>query len=108
MVREQFIDVADKELVPLLREKWFKTLKEAATWADDRVLAHRSEPRTGSGFKESGPRGPGGSGSASSRPSRSPPHSYGFANKSEFGKSQSLSLKGGIRRENDFQHPKVR
>ncbi|ORD93093.1 hypothetical protein ECANGB1_1295, partial [Enterospora canceri] len=31
MVMEQFINAADKELVPLLREKRFKTLKEAAT-----------------------------------------------------------------------------
>ena len=52
---EQLINVADKELVPLLREKWFKTLKEAATWVDDHVLAHRPEPRAGDGFKEGGP-----------------------------------------------------
>ena len=44
---EQFLNAADKELVPLLREKRFKTLKEAATWADDHVLAHRPEPRAG-------------------------------------------------------------
>ena len=31
MVMEQFINVADKELVPLLQGKRFKTLKEAAT-----------------------------------------------------------------------------
>ena len=55
MVMEQFINAADKELVPLLREKRFKTLKEAATWADDHVLAHRSEPRAGGGYKEGGP-----------------------------------------------------
>ena len=88
MVMKQFIDVADKELVPLLREKRFKTLKEAATWADDHVLAHRPEPRAGGGSKEGGARGPGGGGSASSGPSRSPAHSYGFGNKSGFGKSQ--------------------
>ncbi|MPC77090.1 hypothetical protein E2C01_071535 [Portunus trituberculatus] len=41
VVMEQFIDIADKELVPLLREKRFRKLKEAATWADDYVLAHR-------------------------------------------------------------------
>ena len=41
MVMEQFINAADKKLVPLLREKRFKTLKEAVTWADDHVLAHR-------------------------------------------------------------------
>ena len=89
MVMEQLINVADKELVPLLREKRFKTLKEAATWADNHVLAHRPEPRAGGGSKEGGPRGPGGGGSASSDPPRSPPRSYGFGNKSRFGKSQS-------------------
>ncbi len=40
MIMEQFIDVAE-ELVPPLREKRLKTLKEAATWADDHVLAHQ-------------------------------------------------------------------
>ena len=58
MVMEQLINVADKELVPLLREKQFKTLKKAATWADDHVLAHRPEPRVGDGAKECEPRGP--------------------------------------------------
>lgn len=65
MVMEQFINVADKELVPLLREKRFKTLKEAAIWADDHVLAHCPTPPTGGWFKKEGgggPRGPGGSG----------------------------------------------
>ena len=95
MVMEQFINAADKELVPLLREKRFKTLKEAATWADDHVLAHRSEPRTGDGFKEGGPRGPGGSGSASSGAPRSPARSHGFGNKSQFGKSQSSAGPSG-------------
>ena len=87
MMMEQFINVADKELVPLLREKRFKTLKEA----DDHVLAHRPEPRAVVGFKEGGPRVPGGGGSANSGPSRSPPRSYGFGNKSGFEKSQSPS-----------------
>ena len=60
MVMEQFISATDKELVLLLREKLFKTLKETATWADDHVLAHRSEPRAGGGSKEGGPQEPGG------------------------------------------------
>ena len=51
MVMEQFINVTDKELMPLLREQRFKTLKKAATWADDHVLAHRPEPRAGGGSK---------------------------------------------------------
>ncbi len=42
---EQFINVNEKELVPLLSKKRFKTLKEAATWADDQVLAHQPVPR---------------------------------------------------------------
>ncbi len=45
IVMEQFINMADKELMLLLREKRFKTLKDAATWADDHVLAHWSVPR---------------------------------------------------------------
>ena len=44
IVIEQFIDVAEKELVPLLREERFKSLKETPTWADDHVLAHRPVP----------------------------------------------------------------
>ena len=95
MVMEQFINAADKELVSLLREKRFKTLKEAATWADDHVLATRSEPRAGDGFKEGGPRGPGGGGSASSGAPRSSPRSHGFVNKSGFGKSQSPAAPSG-------------
>ena len=46
-LRELFINVADKELVPLLREKRFKKLKEAATWVDDHVLAHRPVQTSG-------------------------------------------------------------
>ncbi|MPC96675.1 hypothetical protein E2C01_091947 [Portunus trituberculatus] len=70
---EQFIDIADKELVPLLREKRFRTLKEAATWADDYVLAHRPGQQPGSwNRKEGGPRGGPGSGGSSS--SGSPGH----------------------------------
>ena len=95
MVMEQFINAADKELVPLLREKCFKTLKEAATWADDHVLAHRSEPRAGGGYKEGGPREPGGGGSASSGAPRSPPRSHGFGNKSGSAKSQSPAVPSG-------------
>ncbi len=33
MTMEQFINVVEKELVPLLREKRFKSLKEATRWA---------------------------------------------------------------------------
>ena len=110
MVMEQFIDSADKELVPLLREKRFKTLKETATWADDHVFAHRPEPRAGDGSKKDGPRGPGGGGSASSGPPRSPPCSHDFGNKSGFGKSQSPSApsgsKGGSGGKMTFSTPK--
>ncbi len=42
---EQFVNVAEKELVPLLREKRFKILKGAATWGNDHVLVHRPVPR---------------------------------------------------------------
>ena len=57
MIMEQFISIADKELVPLLKEKRFKSLKEAATWADDHVLAHRQVSSTVlPGGKESGSR----------------------------------------------------
>ncbi|MPC48481.1 hypothetical protein E2C01_042254 [Portunus trituberculatus] len=48
MVMEQFVNVAERELVPLLREKRFKSLKEAATWADDHVLAHKGVSQQGS------------------------------------------------------------
>ncbi len=44
MVMEQFINVAEKDLVQLLQEKRFKSLKEAAAWADDQVLTHRPVP----------------------------------------------------------------
>lgn len=40
MVQEQLTNVAKKELVPLLKDERFKSLKEAATWADDHVLVH--------------------------------------------------------------------
>ena len=110
MVMEQFINAIDKELVPLLWEKRFKTLKEAATWADDHVLAHRSEPRAGGGFKEGGPRGPGGGGSPGSGAPRSPPRSHSFGNKSGFGKSQSPAApsgpKGGSGEKMTFSTPK--
>ena len=56
VVMEQFINVADKDLVPLLREKRFKTIKEAAIWADDHVLAHKPviQPGSGSGSNKEG------------------------------------------------------
>ncbi len=38
---EKFINMAKKELVQMHQEKRFQTLKEAATWAHDHVLAHR-------------------------------------------------------------------
>lgn len=40
MVLDQFISVAKKELVHLLSEIRLNCLKEAATWADNPVLAH--------------------------------------------------------------------
>ncbi|MPC87708.1 hypothetical protein E2C01_082580 [Portunus trituberculatus] len=88
---EQFIDIADKELVPLLWEKRFRTLKEAATRADDYVLAHHPVQQPGSwSRKEGGPRvGPGSGGSSSSG---SPGHNRrytGFGSKMGFGKPQA-------------------
>ena len=68
IVLEQFIAIADRELVPLLREKRHRTLKEAATWADDYVLARRPTSQSGGGWyrRDGGPKGgPGGGGSAS-------------------------------------------
>lgn len=50
---EQFVNVADKELVPLLREK-FKMLMEAATWVDNQVLAHCQVPQTENLFHKEG------------------------------------------------------
>ena len=48
IVMKQSINVADEELLPVLKEKRFKSLKEAATWADDDyVLAHRPVPTSG-------------------------------------------------------------
>ena len=86
LVMEQFIDIADKELVPLLREKRFRTLKEAATWADDYVLAHRPVQQPGSwSRKEGGPKGGPGSGGSSS--SGSPGH---FKRYSRFGSKMGL------------------
>lgn len=41
MVLEQVMNVVEKELVPLLREKWLKNMKEAGTWADNHVFAHQ-------------------------------------------------------------------
>ena len=75
VVMEQFINVTEKELVPLLREKRFKSLKEAATWADDHVLAYKGVPQPGSvgGHRDSGARWQGGRGgygsSSQARPS---------------------------------------
>lgn len=55
-VKEQFLNVADKELLPLLKKR-FKTLKKVATWADDHVLARRQVPQTGSWDRgDGGPR----------------------------------------------------
>lgn len=44
---EQFINDADKEVVPLLREQKFRTLKEVATWPNDHVLSRRQGPNMG-------------------------------------------------------------
>ncbi len=84
MIMEQFIDAADKELAPKLREKRFKTVKEAAVWADDYVLAYRSAPTAGFKYRgDGGPRGPGSGGSAPHGPSGAPRRSSygGYANR---------------------------
>ncbi|KAG0712843.1 hypothetical protein GWK47_017499 [Chionoecetes opilio] len=48
ILMEHFTNIADKDIGAKIREKHFKCLKEAATWADDRVLALRgSVPKTG-------------------------------------------------------------
>ncbi len=49
MVMDQFFNVAEKEIVQLLREKRFKSLKDVATLADDHVLFHRPVSRWTSG-----------------------------------------------------------
>ena len=80
---EQFIYVADKEMVSLLTEKRFKKLKEAATWADDHVLAHRPGQHTGSVYRrESSSWASGSGGSAPHSSSDSPPHGNSFSSKS--------------------------
>ena len=42
ILMEHFTNTADREIAAKIREKRFKTVKEASTWADDRVLALRS------------------------------------------------------------------
>ena len=39
---EHFTNLTDKEIQTKIRKKSFRTVKEAATWADDRVLAMRA------------------------------------------------------------------
>ncbi len=73
MIMEQFTNVAERELVPLLREKRFKSLKEAATWADDHVLAFKgvAQQGGGGGHQDGGPRWQGSkNGSGSSNQTR--------------------------------------
>ncbi|KAK3888144.1 hypothetical protein Pcinc_007788 [Petrolisthes cinctipes] len=45
---EHFSNNAERDIAINLRERRFQTLKEAATWADDRVLAQRGS--AGKGF----------------------------------------------------------
>ena len=39
---EHFTNLADKEIGTKFREKRFRIVKEASTWADDRVIALRA------------------------------------------------------------------
>ncbi|XP_063889507.1 uncharacterized protein LOC135116167 [Scylla paramamosain] len=80
MVMEQFINVAEKKLVPLLHEKRFKTLKEAATWADDHMLVHQPVPPWIGGTSEGAGAVSGGMAGASLY--GSPCYSSGSSNKS--------------------------
>ena len=42
IIMEHFTNMAEKDIGMKIREKRFKTVKEAARWADDRVLASRA------------------------------------------------------------------
>ena len=42
ILMEHFTNLANKNIGAKIREKRFRTVKEAATWADDRVLALRA------------------------------------------------------------------
>lgn len=44
MLMDQFINVADKQPMSLLRKKRFRILKKATTWADDHVLLFGQVP----------------------------------------------------------------
>ena len=94
MIMEQFVNVAERELVPLLREKRFKSLKEAATWADDHVLAHKgvSQPEGSGRHRDSGPRWQGSKGGPGS--SSQARHSTGAVPKTPVGRPRSPPVFG--------------
>lgn len=108
MIMVQYIYVVDKELVPRLRDKKFWILKEAATWAEDYVLAYGQEPQTGSLYRrDGGPRGPG-----STPPgfSGTPRHNVSFGSKTGNGTPQvptPTSAKDGAVGKSGSQQAKV-
>ena len=74
LVLEQFVNGAERDIATRLKEKRFTSLKEAATWADDVVLARKGTVppgMTGGGEKGGKWGNGGGSGGSFSGPRRS-------------------------------------
>lgn len=105
---DQFVTVAERELMPLLRWKRFRTLKKAATWTDDHLLPHHQVSQTGGWYrKDGGSTKPGSGGSVSSGPSGTPRRSVNFGSKTGFGKPLPPPRRTEQRRRLPPAHPNL-